>query len=144
MTELFQLRSSLSIVRIPNRQFVSHDLINDVIRFISLNEQEKNGLSCIWSMFSTISRYSTKKAGQYVKELPKPENKIENLLLVCYLLSFFVETNCRNFMHSFRAHCIISASFQAFDLNLSTATNFDTLISNLKLNFQYDIVMTSK
>ena len=41
-------------------------------------------------------------------------------------------------MHSFRPHCIISASIQDFELKLSTQTNVDTLISNLKVNVQYD------
>ena len=41
----------------------------------------------------------------------------------------------------FRPHCIISASIQDFELKLRTQTKFDTLISNLKLNFQHDVVM---
>ena len=48
--------------------------MDDVVRSISLNEQEKNGLSCIWSLFSTISRYSTTKTKKRVKELPKYMN----------------------------------------------------------------------
>ena len=38
---------------------------------------------------------------------------------------------------------IISAYTQGYELKFSTQTNFDTLISNLKSYFQYDIVMTS-
>ena len=33
------------------------------------NEQENNGFSCIWSMFSTISRYSTTKTEKYINVL---------------------------------------------------------------------------
>ena len=43
----------------------------------------------------------------------------------------------------FGPHCNISAYTQCYELKISTQTNFDTLISNLKLNFQRDSVMTS-
>ena len=50
-------------------QFFTRDQIDDVVRSILMNKQEKIGFSCIWSIFLTISRHSTKTAGEYVKEL---------------------------------------------------------------------------
>ena len=122
----------MAIVSIQKLQFVSRDKIDDVIRSISLNEREKHGFSFIWSMFLTIFRYSTTKTGKYVKELslsfPNLKTELKSVEIV-YVL--------------FRLHCIISVSIQDFELKLGTRTKFDTLISNLKLDFQYDIVMTS-
>ena len=46
-------------------------------------------------------------------------------------------------MSSFRPLCNISGSFRDFELKLSAPPNLDTLILNLKLNFQCDIVMMS-
>ena len=51
----------MAIVKTQNWQFFLHDQFDDVTRSISLNEQEENGFSYIWTMFSTISRHSTKK-----------------------------------------------------------------------------------
>ena len=59
----------MAIVRIQQWQFFSRDQTDDVTRSILLNEQEKNELSCIWTMCSIISRLSTKKARKYVEEL---------------------------------------------------------------------------
>ena len=57
------------IIKIQNDLFVSRDYIYAVNRVISVKQQEKNELSCIWSMSSAIYRYSTTKTGKYVKEL---------------------------------------------------------------------------
>ena len=69
---------------------MSRDQVDDVIRLISVNEQEKNVFSCIWSMFSFTFRYLTTKTGEFVKEivskLPITKNRIEKLLLVRFLL----------------------------------------------------------
>ena len=76
-----------------------------------------------------------------MSELPITENRIEKLLLICFLLSFLFGQleNCV----VFGSHCITSAYTHDNESKLNTETNFDTLIPNLKLNFQYDIVMTS-
>ena len=128
----------MAIVTIQNWKFVPHDQIDDTI---SLNEQEKNGSSCIWSMFSLIFRYTTNKSGKYVKELPKSENRIESSywsIFYCLLFRSIVKIACI----LFRPQCIILASIHRFEFKLSTKTKFDTLISNLKLNLQYDVIMT--
>ena len=100
-------------------------------------------------MFSTIFRFSTTKAGKNVKELfsglPITENRIEKLLLVRFLLpSLFGQMVEKLCILAFGPHCIISAYTLDYALKISIQTNFDTLISNFKLYFQYDIVMTSK
>ena len=79
----------MAIVRIQKWQFVPRDQIDDVIRSISLNEQEKNGFSCIWSMFSTISRYSTTKTEEYVKELSLLFPNLKTELKNSYWLLFY-------------------------------------------------------
>ena len=43
----------------------------------------------------------------------------------------------------FGLHCNISAYAQDYELKFSTQINFDTLTSNLKSYFQYEIVMIS-
>ena len=43
----------------------------------------------------------------------------------------------------FGSHCNISACTQDYELKFSIQMNFNTLISNLKSYFQYEIVMTS-
>ena len=50
----------MAIVRIQKWQFFPRDQNDDVIRPISLNEQEKNRFSCTWSMLLTMFRHSTK------------------------------------------------------------------------------------
>ena len=59
----------MAIIKIQKWQFVPSDQTDDVIRSITLNKQEKNGLSCTWPLFLTISGYSTKTPGKYAKEL---------------------------------------------------------------------------
>ena len=82
----------MAIIKIQKWQFVPRDQIDDVIRSISLNEQEKNGFSSIWSTFSTSFPYSTTKTGKYVKEVSlsfpnlKPELK-NSYWFVFYCLS---------------------------------------------------------
>ena len=133
----------MAIVTIQNWKFVPHDQIDDTI---SLNEQEKNGSSCIWSMFSSIFQYTTNKSGKYVKELslsfPNLKTELKSSywsIFYCLLFRSIVKIGCI----LFRPQCIILAFIHRFELKLSTKTKFDTLISNLKLNLQYDIVMTS-
>ena len=63
--------------------------------------------------------------------------------MVRFFLSFLFSLIVKIVCVVFRPHCIISASIQDFELKLSTQTIFDTPISNLELNFQHDIVMTS-
>ena len=46
-------------------------------------------------------------------------------------------------MPSFLGLIALSQPLLKIELKLHTETNFYTLISNLELNFQYDIVMTS-
>ena len=98
-----------------------------------------------WSMFLTFFRNSTKNTGKYVKERSpsflnlKTELKNSFVFLLSFLFRQIVNIECV----LFRPHCIISASIQDFELKLSTFTTFGTLISNLKLNFQYNIVMMS-
>ena len=92
-------------------------------------------------MFWAISRYSNKERA--ISELPESENRVEKLILVSFLFPSSFRQIGEILCLYFRPHGIIAASFQAFELKLSTQANFDTLISNLKSNFQYDIVMTS-
>ena len=97
-------------------------------------------------MFSTISRYSTTKTEKDVNELnlsfPNLKQNWETSTG-----SFFIVFLFRPIVEIvwvfYDTDCIISASIQDFELKLNTQTKFDALISNLKLNFQYNIVMTS-
>ena len=92
----------------------------------------------------SIKHYENRKICQRaVSQLPESENRIQKLLLVRYLLSFLFRRIVEILFVLVRPHCIISVSFQDFELKLSTQTNFDTFILNLKFKFQYDIVMTS-
>ena len=75
-------------------------------------------------------------------QLSITENRIEKLLLVRFLLPFLFRQMDEKLRILFEPHCIISAYTQDYELKFSTQTNFDTLISNLKFYFQYDIVMT--
>ena len=103
----------------------------------------KNELSCIWSMFSAIYRYSITNTGEYVKELPINENRIEKLLLVRFLLLLLFWLIVEKLRILFGPHCNISAYTQDYELKFGIQMNFDTLISNLRSHFQYEIVMTS-
>ena len=58
----------MTITKIQKQLFVSRECIDDITSSGSF--QEKSELSCIWSMFSAIYRYSTTKTGKYVEELP--------------------------------------------------------------------------
>ena len=69
-----------------------------------MNQQEKNVLSCIWSMFSTNFRYNTTKTEKYVEELPLsfPQRKTE--LKNSYWLFFiaaFVQADGQKITRSF-------------------------------------------
>ena len=84
-----------------------------------MNEQKKNGFSCIWSMFSTIFRYSTTKTDQYVKDLSLsfPNLKtIEKLLQICFYCLFLFRPIVEIVCILFRPHSIISASMEDFEL----------------------------
>ena len=69
----------------------------------------------------------------------KQYSKTPGSFFIVFLFRQIVEILCI----VFRPHYIISASFHAFELKVSTQTNFDTLISILKSDSQHDIVMTS-
>ena len=75
-----------------------------------------------------------------LSKLPINENRLEKLLLVCFLFPFFLGRWSKNNAF-FGPHCIIPAYI--YELKVNIQTNFDTLISNLKSHFQYKIVMTS-
>ena len=62
---------------------------------------------------------------------------------VFYISSFLLRRIAEILCVLFRPDYIISASIEDFELKLSTQANFDTLISNLRLYFQYDIFKTS-
>ena len=136
----------MGIVRIK-KQFFPRDQIDDVLRSISLNEQEKNGFLCIFGQcfrqfFDTSLRNpknmlkSCLRASQIWKQNWK--TLTGSFFIVFLLFRPIVEI----VYILFRSHCIIPDSIQNFELKLHTQTKFDTLISNLKSNFQYDIVMT--
>ena len=59
-----------------------------------------------------------------------------------FFIAAFVSADSRKITH-FGPHCNISAYAQDYELKFSIQMNFDTLISNLKSYFQYEIVMTS-
>ena len=59
----------MAIVRIQERQFIPCDQIDDVIKSISLNEQEKNGFSYTWQCFRQF--------------LDKAQRKQEHMLKSC-------------------------------------------------------------
>ena len=129
----------MDIVRIQNWQFIPRDQFDDVIRSISLNEHLVN----VFYNFS-IKHYKNRKICQRaVSELPKSQNKIENSCWFVFYCLFLLRPIVKIVCILFKPHCIISASIQDFELKLRTQTKFDTLISNLKLNFHYGIVMTS-
>ena len=58
--------------------------------------------------------------------------------LLLLLFQLIVEKLC-----IFGPHCNISVYTQDYELKLSKQMNFDTLISNVKSYFEYEIVMTS-
>ena len=70
-----------------------------------------------------------------LKKLLITENRTEKLLLV-HFYCLFVKEDGQKLCVPFGPHCIISACTQDYELKLNIQTNFDTLISNLKLNFQ--------
>ena len=82
-------------------------------------------------MFSAIYRYNIAKTGEHVKELSLSFLSIKTEFLIVKNLS------------TFGPHCNILPYTQNYELKFSIEMNFDTLISNLKAYFQYEIVMTS-
>ena len=92
-------------------------------------------LANVFDNFSIKHYKNWKICQRAVSELSKSENRIQKLLLVHFLLSFLFRLIVEIVYILFRPHCIISASIQDFELKLSTETKFDTLSSNLKLNF---------
>ena len=103
---------------------------------------EKNELSCIWSMLSTIFRYSTAKTRKYVKQqnisrLPITEMSIEKLILVRFLLPFMF----RQMVENYASFWVTLPIFQVTSWN-SAYKLFSILWSQI-LDFQYDIVMMS-
>ena len=102
--------------------------------------------------FGQCFRLFLDRALQKLENLPRAiskllmtENRIKKLLLVRFLLPFFFCQMVENyaFYILFGPHYIISAYTQDYELKFSIKTNFDTVISNLKLHFQYNIIMTS-
>ena len=77
--------------------------------------------------------------------LPITENRIEKLLAASSFFSchFCLIRWSKTYAFFLGPHCLISAHTQDFELKFSIQTKFDTLISNLKLYFQYIILMTS-
>ena len=67
---------------------------------------------------------------------PKLKTEFKN----SYLL---LRQRAKTFCLLFGPHCIISSETQGNELKFSIHTNFGTLISNLKLYFQYNIVISS-
>ena len=57
----------MAIVGIQKWQFVSHEQFGDVIRSISLNEQEKNGFSCICQCFRLFPDIALRKLENMLK-----------------------------------------------------------------------------
>ena len=76
-------------------------------------------------------------------KIPINENRIENLLIVRFLLLLLFWLIIEKLRILFGPHCNISAYANDYELKFSTEMNFDTLISNLKSYFQYEAVMTS-
>ena len=74
--------------------------------------------------------------------LPINENRIETLPLVRFLLLLLFQLIVEK-LRIFGPHCIISAYAQDYEVKFSIQMNFDTLTSNLKSYFQYEIIMTS-
>ena len=94
-------------------------------------------------MFSAIYRHNITKPGGYVKEIPINKNRIEKFLLVRFLLMLLFRLIVEK-LRIFGPHCNISANTHDYELKISILTNFETLMSNLKSDFQYEIVMTSE
>ena len=78
-----------------------------------------------------------------IPKLPINENRIEKLLLVRFLLLLLFRLIVKKLCIIFGPHCNFSAHTQDYELKFSIQMNFDTLISNLKSYFQYEIVMMS-
>ena len=78
-----------------------------------------------------------------ISKLPINENRIEKLLVVRFLLLLLFRPIVEKLRILFGPHCNISAYTQDQELKFSIQMNFDTLISNLKSYFKYEIVMTS-
>ena len=98
--------------------------------------------------FSCFSYLLTQhyKNRKYVKELSlsflEMKTKLKKFLLVRFLLMFLFRLIVER-LRIFRPHCNISANTQDYELRISIHINFDTLMSNLKSYFQYEIVMMS-
>ena len=54
-----------------------------------------------------------------ISKLPKTENRIENLLLVRFLLSFLFSQIVEKWLVLFGPYCIISAYAQAYELKFT-------------------------
>ena len=71
------------------------------------------------------------------------KTELEKLLLVHFLLLLLFGLIIKKSIVLFGPHCNISTCAQDYELKFSIQMNFDTLISNLKSYFQYDIVVMS-
>ena len=71
------------------------------------------------------------------------ENKIDNLSQVCILFLLLFRLIVTKLRILSGPHCNISAFTQDYELKFSTQMNCDTLISNRKSYFQYEVVMMS-
>ena len=96
---------------------------------------------CFW-LFLDIALQKPETCLRAVYKLLITGNRIEKLLLVRFLLLFCLGRYSKN-TDSFRPHCIISAYAQGYELKFNVQANFNAFILNLKLYFQYSIVMTS-
>ena len=67
----------------------------------------------------------------------------KEIALVRFLLLLLFRLTVDKLCILFGPHCNISAYTQDYELKFGIQMNFDTLISNLKSYFQYEIVMTS-
>ena len=92
-------------------------------------------------------RYSVPKTGEYVKELSLSfllmKTELKKLLLVGFLFLLLFSLIVKKLRFLFGPHCNISAYTQDYELKYKIERNFDTLISDLKSYFQYEIAMTS-
>ena len=96
---------------------------------------------CFRLFFDRALKKKTKtKNEERVNRLSLNFLKLKTELKNSYLL---LRRRVKKFCLLFGPHCIITSETQDNELKFNIHTNFDALISNLKLYFQYNIVMTS-
>ena len=71
------------------------------------------------------------------------ENRIEKVLLVCFVLPLLFRQMVVKLLVLFGPHCNISTYTQDCELKITIQTKFDALISNLNSYVKNEIVMTS-